>query len=269
MKGLTDIPFAKEAATLMMHPDEYVPGFDNKEFGFWARVTHFENRYKSIDPLLEELSAVNILELSSGFSFRGLALVKEKKIHYIDTDLPGVVEQKREFVTALSGSFDFKGKLEILPLNALDKNQFEETVNHFPEGEIVIVNEGLLMYLDAGEKEKLCSIIHAVLIQRGGYWITADIYTRTPQGKIPIKMNDKLQQFLDQHQVEENKFDSIEAAKDFFTKAGFVIDKEAEPDYSKLSSLKYMLQSAKPQQLESLGKAGKIHATWRLKPVDS
>jgi hypothetical protein len=43
--------------------------------------------------------------------------------------------------------------LETLPLNALDEAQFAETVGRFPQGEIVIVNEGLLMYLNT-EKNK-------------------------------------------------------------------------------------------------------------------
>ena len=50
--------------------------------------------------------------------------------------------------------------MEILPLNALDEEKFNEVVSHFPPGEIVIVNEGLLMYLNNEEKQKLCSIIH-------------------------------------------------------------------------------------------------------------
>src|SRR5665213_2095041 len=96
MKGLTDIPFARQAAELMMKPAKYFPDFSNKQFGFWARVAHFENRYLSIGPLLSELPVKNILELSSGFSFRGLELVKEKNVHYIDTDLPEIIEKKSD-----------------------------------------------------------------------------------------------------------------------------------------------------------------------------
>src|SRR5580700_4885930 len=70
MKGLTDIPYAHEAAALMMasEPQRADPGPQPEEF--WQRVRHFEQRYWSIDRLMVGLKATNILELSSGFSFR-------------------------------------------------------------------------------------------------------------------------------------------------------------------------------------------------------
>lgn len=269
MKGLTNIAFAKQAAELMMHPQPFGPDYENKDFTFWLRVAHFESRYQSVDQLLAGLPVKNILELSSGFSFRGLAAVKEKDVHYIDTDLPGIIEKKKEMVAALqNGSFSSKGKLEILPLNALDEQAFVEVVNRFAQGQIAIVNEGLLVYLNREEKLKLCSNIHKVLEQRGGYWITADIYIKQKPADTTLRMKDQLQDFLDKHHVEENKFDSIEDAVDFFKSAGFVIDKEAEPDYSNISAVKKALKNATQEQLDKLGKTGKIHTTWRLKIAD-
>jgi len=269
MKGLTNIAFAKQAAELIMHPQPYTPDYENKDFTFWARVAHFESRYQSVDQLLADLPIKNVLELSSGFSFRGLAAVKEKDVHYIDTDLSGIIEKKKEMVAALQGqSFTAKGNLEILPLNALDEKNFMEVVNRFDEGEVVIVNEGLLVYLNTEEKLKLCSIIHKVLEQRGGYWITADIYIKQKSTDNSLRMKDELQDFLDKHHVEENKFDSIEDAEAFFKKAGFVIDKEAEPDYSKIGAVNNVLKNATADQLDKLRKTGKIHTTWRLKISD-
>ena len=266
MKGLTSIAFARQAAELIMHPEPYIPDYENKDFTFWARVAHFESRYQSVDQLLADVPIKNVLELSSGFSFRGLAAVKEKDIHYIDTDLPALIEKKKEMIAALQGgSFSAKGNLEVLPLNALDEKSFMEIVDRFEDGEIIIVNEGLLVYLNTEEKSKLCSIIHKVLEQRGGYWITADIYIKQKTADNNLRMKDQLQEFLDKHHVEENKFDSIEDAEDFFKKAGFVIDKEAAPDYSKVSAVSYMLKNATQDQVTALGKTGKIHATWRLK----
>ncbi|MBS1689729.1 MAG: class I SAM-dependent methyltransferase [Bacteroidetes bacterium] len=266
LKGYTTIPFAKEAAELISLPEKYEPDFSKREFGFWARVVHFEMRYHSINELLAGLNITNILELSSGFSFRSLQAVNEKQVYYIDTDLPELISTKKEFVTALQAKADApKGKLEILPLNALNEAQFEEVVNHFPPGEIAIVNEGLLMYLDLEEKKKLCSIIKRTLEKRGGYWITADIYTRIQENISGLQINDKLQRFFEEHKIEENKFQSFEDAGAFFKEQGFVIDKEAEPDYGQLSSINYFLESTTKKQLENLRKGGKGHASWRLK----
>lgn len=266
MKGYTNIPFARQAAELISLPDTYVPDYDKTDLVFWLRLAHFESRYTSIDQLLSDLTLTNVLELSSGFSFRGLEAVKQQDVHYIDTDLSGIIEKKKEMVAAMQTTESNPiGKLELLPLNALDEKQFTEIVSRFRPGPVVIVNEGLLMYLNSREKEQLCSIIHNVLKQRGGCWITADIYIKNPPGNTSLNFNDKFQQFLDQHNIEENKFDSLEAAEAFFIKNGFVIEKEAEPDYSKVSALPYVMKNIPPERLTEMGKAGKIQTSWRLK----
>jgi len=267
LKGNTSIPFARAAAELISLPEAYHPDFDKKDFTFWLRVLHFENRYRSIDQLLSGLNAKNILELSSGFSFRGLASIQDNDMHYVDTDLREVINTKNSFIEALQNKdVKPKGKLEIMPLNALDEKEFESVINHFPDGEITIVNEGLLMYLDISEKKKLCGIIHRILSERGGWWITADIYIKGKQKALNMKTDDKLERFFEEHNIEQNKFESFEAAEEFFKNEGFVIDKEAEPEYAQSASLKYLLESASQDQLKNLGKTGKIHATWRLKP---
>jgi O-methyltransferase involved in polyketide biosynthesis len=265
MKGHTNIPFARQTAELIVHPDKFNPDFNNKNMSFWARVLHFENRYWTIDQLLADLTIKNILELSSGFSFRGLETIKKKGFYYIDTDLPDVIAIKKHIMTFLSkNSLNTEGKLEILPLNALDQRQFHEIVTHFPDGEIAIVNEGLLMYLDTIEKEKLCAIIHKILKERGGYWITADIYLKKQIDKLDLNIDSKTQRFFEQHQIENNKFDSFEDAKTFFKRMGFRIDKEADIKNSKLSSLKYFMKSTTIKQLIRIRRAGKMQATWLL-----
>ena len=154
-KGYTNIPFAKEAAELYVYPEKYTIDLRDKDFTFWTRLAHFESRYWSIDQLLSEIDAKNILEISSGFSFRGLKAVQENNVHYIDTDLSEIIEVKKNLLAQLQRGTAAKGRLETLPLNALDEKQFSEIISHFSEGEIVIVNEGLLMYLNKEEKEKL------------------------------------------------------------------------------------------------------------------
>jgi len=227
---------------------------------------HFENRYRSIDQLLEDLPIKNILELSSGFSFRGLETVKQNQFHYIDTDLPDVIATKNELIAELKNKdFNTEGKLELLPLNALDVKQFSETVNHFPQGEIAIVNEGLLMYLDTNEKKILCKIIHGILKERGGYWITADIYIKNHQKNLKPEIDNKTKIFFEQHNIEDNKFESFEYAEAFFREMGFVLDKEANMERVKLNSMKYFMKSATTEQLSEIHKSGKTHAIWRLR----
>ena len=76
-------------------------------------------------------------------------------MNYIDTDLPDVIAAKKELIKRLTkDELDSNGSLELLPLNALDKDKFLEIIDHFPQGEVAIVNEGLLTYLDNTGKEK-------------------------------------------------------------------------------------------------------------------
>ncbi len=266
MKGQTDIPFARQTAKLIENTEKYKPDFSKKDMTFWARTLHFENRYRSIDQLMADLPFKNILELSSGFSFRGLATAKQKGYYYIDTDLPDVIEMKKKFMPSLiNDSSNIEGKLELLPLNALDDDQFHEIINHFPDGEIIIINEGLLMYLDDREKEKLCRTIHKILREHGGCWITADIYIKNKNDKHGLRFDNKTKEFFEQHRTEDNKFESFKDAEAFFKKMGFTIDKEANVNRSGLSSMNYLLKSSTIRQLFKLRYAGKIQTTWRLK----
>jgi O-methyltransferase involved in polyketide biosynthesis len=265
MKGYTDIPFARRAAELLSFPHEYIPDFEKKDMTFWARTVHFENRYRSIDNLLAGIPVTNVLELSSGYSFRGLEYAKKPGIYYIDTDLPEVISRKKKLIEKLRDEGVLtEGKLELRALNCLDEPAFTEITDCFPDGEIVIINEGLLMYLDMQEKERLCTIIRKNLLQRGGYWITADIYLKTKQMS-DLKIDDTTKEFFLLHKLEENKFNSFDEARDFFRRMGFLIDKEAEVKRSELSSMKYFIKSLTLKQLSKFRKTGKINTTWRLK----
>ena len=270
LKGFTEIPFARQAAELMLHPKEYIANLADMDFSFNARLMHFESRYRSIDELLNGVPISNVLELSSGFSFRGLDLIMHKDVNYIDTDLPEVIDIKKNFIDAFTAK-DFKpvGTLQTFALNALDEQQFKDTINLFPPGEVAILTEGLMMYLNPEEKKKLCGIIHNVLKERGGYWIVADIYIRKDIDQRNIMVTEALQGFYDTHKIEDNKFESFEAAEKLFNDNGLVIDKAAGGDYSNLSGLPGFLSKASEGQVDIIKNAGKIRATWRLKVAAS
>jgi len=252
-------------ANLTPTPQPFEPDFSNRQPGFWIRVMHFEARYWSINQLLPDYIS-NILELSSGFSLRGLALATDRPVYYIDTDLPDLIETKQPLVDALAGPL--RGHYELRPLNVLDTPTFHNIVNEFPAGPILIINEGLLMYLGVEEKRQLLRQIRSILVERGGYWITADIYLNRDLPEDPeLSKGDTLREFLEQHNVKANMFSSFEEATAFFASEGLVIDKEFEPDYMSLTSLPHFLASASPELLQRIRTnfQGKIHTTWRLK----
>jgi O-methyltransferase involved in polyketide biosynthesis len=266
LKGITNIPFARTAAELVSLPDTYEPEFQNKDIAFWKRVVHFEERYWSVDQLLSQLDTSNVLELSSGFSFRGLDLVTRKDVHYTDTDLPQLISQKKELVGQLTTRLDLqlKGTLSLQPLNALDEGQFKEIESSLPEGPVTVVNEGLLMYLDVEEKRRLCANIHRMLKNRGGCWLTGDIYTRTQLERLAGN-EDPLKDLTDQQHIEERMFGSFEQAEQFFEESGFRVDKVADANFNRLSSIGYLLSLLSSEQLSQLEATPPFRATWRLK----
>jgi O-methyltransferase involved in polyketide biosynthesis len=306
MKGLTPIPYARQAAELLLasRPDvaDRLASFDteNRPPLFWARLLHFENRYWTIDQLMQSLPITNILELSSGFSFRGLALSRENPVYYIDTDLPDLIAIKEQFVAAFTRTAEAAaasspeaaaasspnlagsaingpgpstssntpgpaGHYELLPLNVLDAPAFNAIVDRFPPGPLLIVNEGLLVYLEPAEKEALCQTIRSILERRGGYWITGDIYIQKDIDPALIDRNDSFHQFLQQHRIEEKKFRDFESATEFFTRMGFIVDREAVTDVSKLSAWPRLLAAITPEIQKKLSHSPKMHATWRLR----
>jgi O-methyltransferase involved in polyketide biosynthesis len=234
---------------------------------------HFESRYQSINQLLEELTATNILEISSGFSFRGLDLSRKKNVFYIDTDLPDIVAGKQHFIDALAapaaaptGHAPAPGHYELCPLNALDPAAFDEVVKKFPPGPLTIINEGLLVYLDAKEKAQLCANIRRALLTRSGYWITGDIYLKRQQDD--EEKNAAWRQWSREHNLEEKKFASFGEAENFFHDNGFEKEKEATQDYPRLTSFPQFLKAAGTRTLNELRRTGRPrqHATWRLVP---
>ncbi|MBO2012502.1 class I SAM-dependent methyltransferase [Hymenobacter negativus] len=269
LKGHTGIPYAKETAALMQGAEVFDLDFGTKDFWFWMRVVHFELRYWSIDQLLRQADNKNILELSSGYSFRGLALCEhDNSLHYIDTDLPEVVATKRDMMTRLHLDQHPNQQFELLPLNALDESAFRSVVQKFGAGPLSIVNEGLLMYLNLDEKVRLCRTIHAVLQQQGGCWITADIYVKRPadmQAELPQREGER--RFFEQHHIEENKFDDYDAARAFFAAQGFEVAAEAVPDYQSLTVLPQLLQVLPEEARNRQEQPPKVQATWMLRAV--
>ena len=169
MKAETTIPYAREAVKWLPPPEKVIPLSKEKDLMYWARVLHFEERYQSISMLLADIKPHNILELSSGFSFRGLDMTeKNNHLQYIDTDLPGVVTVKKTVVDKLCPSRNSQSDYELMPLNVLDTQAFKNTAERFNDGPVTIVNEGLLMYLNRTEKENLCRQIRETT--RTAWW---------------------------------------------------------------------------------------------------
>ncbi len=269
-KALTSIPFAKEAVELIWNKQNPILPKDNElTTDLILRLIYFETRYWSINEAVEALGIHNIFEFSSGYSFRGLDLCKNPDIYYVDTDLPRLVKNKKEILQKLVKNYCSypTNNLVLQELNVLDEKAFLDIIHQFPKGPIIIVNEGLLVYLDNDQKQKLCSTINKILKDRNGYWVTADINIKTDENSgLTIDIfGDQAKKFLTEHNVEKNRFESFESAEDFFNNCGFKIYKKIEPPPAQVSSREYLSKIPR-SYLEKLKNRKKIRETWILSP---
>jgi hypothetical protein len=88
----------RRAAERISYPEGFRPDCANKDPLFWAKVLHFGSRYPSVDQLIDDLDIGNFLELSSGYSFRGLEKARNGARFSIDADLPEVIEKKKDML---------------------------------------------------------------------------------------------------------------------------------------------------------------------------
>jgi len=252
-----------EAAELISLPDSFVPEYSNRDLLSWSKILHFEARYLSINQLIEDIDVDHFLELSSGYSFRCLELSRKRGRFYIDTDLLELIEKKKQMLDSFEEPPEI-GNLRLLALNAIDDEQFQKTVDVLPPGRLAVINEGLLIYFDRAEKEKLCHIFRATLKKRGGHWITSDIHVRANPEAGSTREDRDVKAFADRHSVEENKFPSFDEARRFFEDNGFVVDSEENLDSTQLSSYRYLAKLAPPPVEAPGGELRKLQTSWRL-----
>jgi O-methyltransferase involved in polyketide biosynthesis len=227
VKSQTSLPFARAASELLWGA-EYVEQASRKADatpGAAQRRRHFEIRAQSLDDALRELGATRVLEIAAGLSFRGLAMAARGDVFYLDTDLPAIAAVKADLVAKLHPG-PLIGTLTVRPLDALDAEAFRIAVNEIPPGPLAIVHEGLLMYLDDAEKVRLAASVRDALLERGGAWITADVYVRS---ETHLVREEHTKKFLEDHRVEDNKFADFGAAQAYFEANGFTITRRWSP----------------------------------------
>jgi O-methyltransferase involved in polyketide biosynthesis len=221
VKSQTTLPFAREAAELLWGAQAVESARANVAVtpGAVKRREHFEARARSVDEALRDLGAKRVLEIAGGLSFRGLAMAARDEVFYLDTDLPAIAAIKSGLVPRLHPA-PLAGKLVVHPLDALDGEAFRAAVSEIPRGPIAVVHEGLLMYLDDAEKARLATNVREALLERGGAWITADVYRRS---ETHLFRDERTKKFLEEHRVEEKKFADFSAAEAFFNQNGFAV----------------------------------------------
>ena len=119
----------------------------------------------------------------------------------------------------------FPENLYLYELNALDKKTFKEIVSKLPPGPVAIGCEGFLAHLTREERGDFAKIIREVLNERGGIWVTPDIFTRTQllfllSGKSEREVTAEVTKSTGRN-YNDNAFVDEDDAKQFFSNLGF------------------------------------------------
>jgi O-methyltransferase involved in polyketide biosynthesis len=233
-------PFALQERSLPP-PDEFLKGLR-------AHAPFFEARFKAVSRILAEQKATQIFELASGFSPRGLDPAF-RGVTYVEIDLPKMIDQKREIVTALLGSIP--SHLKFCSASVLNREELAQGLTHFRKEPVAVTSEGLLRYLTFDEKAQLAENVKDVLRVYGGVWITPDIHLRkwAPERR---RQGGADWSFAAQlgRDINVNYFDDFAHARSFFEGCGFQV--EERPLLEGIREQVVSLPLAPPESLAEL-----------------
>ena len=229
-RQFSNIPFAEDVAEFI-HAKEAFDGIiqssdlNSTELLQYAPI--FEARYQSIVKLLEQHQCDQVLELASGFSLRGLAMANKNGITYVETDLPGVNEEKRKLIDSVRKNHSLPDlpNHHIAIANALNLEDLGQAMRPLPKGKrLAIVNEGLIHYFSVEERETLAQNVRSILQEyTGGVWITPDFATKTDARDVP-RVLERFREAIagaTDRQLYSSAFEKDEDREKFFAELGF------------------------------------------------
>ena len=129
-------------------------------------------RYEINNTAALRSNAPNIVDLPSGYSPRGFRMSLAGK-RYFGFDLPVVIDD----MAPAAQKVMTPEQRSLSSYHAVDATNYQSMKDALGcvEGELCIVTEGLLGYLNELELVSLCEAIHRLLSEYGGTWMTADL----------------------------------------------------------------------------------------------
>lgn len=247
-RQFSDIPFAREVAQRIGAEAAFDQilrehGLERDKLTFYAPM--FEARYKSLTQLLS--GASQVLELASGYSFRGFDLTRSGGVRYVETDLPRVVAEKLRLLEDIRHDNGIPPSPEhvVTPANALDFEQIRAAVAVLDTRQpLTVLCEGLVLYLSKPETERLATNIHRLLREfAGGRWITPDFTFRVEARDLPperVRLREAITG-VTQRQVDASAFEDSDELAAFLGRMGFSVEVRSQidetPSFSSLEAL--------------------------------
>lgn len=240
-RQFADIPYAKEVAEFIEADESFhtlLKQTETVETDFQFFAPFIEARYRSLENMIRRSGVVQVLELASGFSLRGLAMTQsDAKYRYAESDLPELTEEKISLAAQLraKGLAKANDRHSFVAANALDLTALEAAVESFDRDlPLAIVNEGLLQYLTIPEKAVVAKNVHRLLkdFAPGGRWFTPDISAKPAVLPNTANVSEWSERQKKMHLViveitgrnlQAAAFDSYEAGEAFFADHGFKV----------------------------------------------
>jgi len=228
-RTLADIKYSKEIF------DELAPQItssDQKQKDYFEKAktskhvtVQIEARYKIINRILEGQKPTQVFEIAAGLSPRGLSMAEANPdLIYVELDLPEMANEKKKILNQIKSKFNRRiPNLKIESGDALKYESLFAATKYFRQEKIVVINEGLLRYLNFEQKARVSQNVHKLLKYFSGVWITPDITLRQV---ILSEKADERQRIkeLTGMDIFANSFRNVEHAKEFFKQQGFQVE---------------------------------------------
>jgi O-methyltransferase involved in polyketide biosynthesis len=249
-RQFSDIAFASEVAALIGAEDAYAKlarDYDLDRDQLTSYAPMFEARYKSVSELIRKSGASQLLELACGYSMRGLDLTRSGALHYVETDLPGIISIKQELLEEVRRRHHIapSPRHHVTVADALDVEQLRVASRGLdPRQPLLVLCEGLMGYLTRAETERVATNIRALLGEhRGGSWIVPDFTFVAELRNLPperLRLRTAVTG-ITQRQLDASAFEDPDDLVSFFGGIGFdtrVASQIAEtPSFASLASL--------------------------------
>jgi len=151
----------------------------------WGKIRaglFLQFRHDAISQALESFPGSAVLEIAAGYSTRGLVESSSREA-YIESDLPQLIRRKPRLIETIRGSVPASNHYfwALNACSAADMERVGEMVDRLKlDKPIVVVNEGIIVYLNDAEQRGFRDNIKSFLSKHSprGAWITTDFSER-------------------------------------------------------------------------------------------
>jgi O-methyltransferase involved in polyketide biosynthesis len=244
-RAFADIPYSKDLSGLV-NAQSVVEDLLGQKLEQVAEIAILiESRYRAIDQLVADHLTKNtltqIIELASGLLPRGMVMSQDPDVTFIESDLPLMISQKESLVKELVGD---RSNLHFIPIDvACKSNQLTACTKYLNSSQpLIILCEGLLMYLSHAQKHQVFNQIRELLQNYGGVWITSDFVTveainRRKQISPNLQKISQMVSRLSDRPIADTYFQNSEEIENFIANQGFKCDRTPVLDLIHLDQL--------------------------------